>query len=163
MQLEALRTHLRNFMPVSRSDALERIYRKGWTVLATLGIAMPVSSILNNAPEMPLQTTVVHTSVGKKGYTLPARYSGLTAFENVESATVSLTDREHDRVPRYHFDLFNRLAFEGENMFDVDRERISPALRADFNQVYLAFCSRHATYQPLSTESRFATACHPQP
>ena len=143
---------------------MSRLQRGLYPLALTLAGSLLLNNLLQGNTEPPPTHAIVKSAVGDtKGYVLPYRYNGLTAYDDVESATVSITRSESDRVPRYHFDLFNRLAFEGENMFDVDLERISPHLRAEFNQVYSAFCARHAGYEPLSAESRFKKACYPQP
>ncbi len=150
-----------HFIPTSRGEVAERLRRGFYPLALTLIGSFSLNSILQHSAEPPPQHTVVKTAIrSEEGYTLRGRYDGLTAFENIDSATVSLTEYEYDRVPRYHFDLFNRLAFEGENMFDVDEGRITPDLRLDFHQVRAAFCERHKKYEPPEPAGRFNAVCH---
>jgi hypothetical protein len=150
-----------HFIPSSREEVAERLRRGVYPLVLTLVGSFSLNSILQHKAEPPPQRTVVKAYIGSaQGYPLRGRYDGLTAFENIESATVSISETAHDRVPTYHFDLFNRLAFEGEHMFDVDEGRIQPALREDFAHVKAAFCARYKTYEPLEPAGRFNAVCH---
>lgn len=153
-----------HFIPSSRAEILQRLQRGLYPVALTLAGSLIVNALLQGAGDTAPTQTLVRSSVNDgQGYVLPSRYSGLTSHDDIESATVTLARSAYERVPPYHFDLFNRLAFEGENMFDVDEGRITPDLRADFESVRTAFCQRHEAYHPLTPQSRFVAVCRAEP